>query len=193
MASIVTKVHRPPVDFADAKTPEAWRKVSQRLLDSARLVWVPLKQGLAGYAATRNARTPEQSAEYAALMEHFGAFFVLAGLAVENAIKARLLERAIARGETINTLADLKQIVGAKPGKGHNLVDLATQPEAGLVLKPGEIELLGRLATFVKWAGRYPFPNHDKDAVDERRTTRDRDLVDVEDFIVRLLEPVRLP
>jgi hypothetical protein len=36
-------------------------------------------------------RSPDQAAKYAALADHFGALFVLAGFAVENYTKARLL------------------------------------------------------------------------------------------------------
>jgi hypothetical protein len=187
MASIVTKVKRPPVTFDQARDPDAWRKVSQRLLDSARLIWRShLDRGLTGYASTRAGRTPEQEAAFAADMQHFGAFFVLAGLAVENAIKARLLRNVLASGAVINDLIDLDNAVWIKGSRGHNLVELARRSEARLILSEGERDLLERLARYVKWAGRYPFPNHKNDDLAFRRTTRDRDLQDIERFIARL-------
>jgi hypothetical protein len=90
MSPVVNKLKRPLVKYEDAATPEAWRAVGRRLMTSAEFVWEPLNEAIAGFVATRGGRSPEQAAMYGALADHFGAFFVLTGFAVENYVKARL-------------------------------------------------------------------------------------------------------
>ena len=96
MSPVVNKLKRPPVKYEDAARPEAWRAVGRRLMTSAEFLWEPLNEAIEGFVVTRGDRSPAQAAKYAALADHFGAFFVLAGFAVENYLKARLLANRIA-------------------------------------------------------------------------------------------------
>jgi len=177
----VFKVSRPPVALEEAVQPDAWRAVSRRLLISARLLWKPLEDGLRGFEATHGTRTQAQYHEYAVLMEHAGAFFVLAGGAVENALKALLLKQALEGGRIVRTEDDLIDVVR----KSHNLIALAKR--AGLELSEGEARLLGRLATYVVWAGRYPFPVQAPTAPDlDKHQTRDHDWREITAFIKKL-------
>ena len=88
MSPVVNKLKRPLVRYEDAANPEAWRAVGRRLMTSTEFLWKPLNEAIEGFVATRGDRSPEQAAKYGALADHFGAFFVLAGFAVENYLKA---------------------------------------------------------------------------------------------------------
>ena len=165
---------RPLVKYDDAANAETWRAVGRRLMTSGEFLWVPLNEAIEGFVATRGDRSPEQAAKYAALADHFGAFFVLAGFAVENYLKARLLASRIAfvgpfrdRKEAMDFVMDRR--------RSHDLVALAA---AAKVLTPENQPLLERLTAHVLWAGRYPFPLDASDALFER-TTRDRDLGEI--------------
>jgi len=96
MSSVVNKLKRPPVEYDDAARPDAWLAVGRRLMASAEFLWGPLQRAIEGFVATQGDRSPEQAEEYAELADHFGAFFVLAGFAVENYLKARLVADRIA-------------------------------------------------------------------------------------------------
>jgi hypothetical protein len=180
MSPRITKVKRPDVDLSYGVNPQVWRAVAKRLLAAARLVWPPLAEALQGYADTREERTPAQARQFADQMEYFAGFFVLAGLAVENALKAHLLEGKIAAGEVIPAGTGVIRLF---PDKAHDLVLLADW--AKLTLTPGETRLLARLSEYVLWAGRYPIPKNAKNATFQR-DTRDRDLKEIEAFIARL-------
>jgi hypothetical protein len=80
--------------------------------------------------------------------DYFGPFFVLAGLAVENHLKARILERRIAAGQTI---PDGTAVVDVFPRKAHDLIVLAESTDVSLT--PSTRALLQRLSSFVVWAG----------------------------------------
>lgn len=180
---MVVKAIRPPVTLDDARRPETWRNTSRRLLASARLLWKPLAKGLAtlrnsSALAGNHARTIKNTAA----LDHFGAFHVIAGLAVENALKARILERALAAGDQIRSAADLPRVI-PMDGAGHNLVRLADR--AKVQLSASERLLLERLTTYVRWAGRYPVSKVETDHTFVR-ATRDRDMDEIDRFIVRI-------
>ena len=135
-------LHRPELDPEKAGLdPDNWRNAGNRLLKGARLAWQPLSESFRA-----KGRELEDKSDY------FAPFFLLAGLAVENYLKARLLENHIAGG---SKPADLRQVMSIVR-QTHNLVDLADR--AGLVTKGVQRELLERLTEFVEWSSRYPVP-----------------------------------
>jgi hypothetical protein len=84
----VFKTKRPEVDFEKYSTdPTEWRNVSRRLFGTAEVIWPLLKQSLQTHPGDR------LSARREALNDHFGGYFLLAGCAVENALKARIVEQ----------------------------------------------------------------------------------------------------
>ena len=185
MSPVVNKLKRPLVKYEDAANPEAWRAVGRRLMTSAEFLWEPLNEAIEGFVATRGDRSPEQAAKYAALADHFGAFFVLAGFAVENYLKARLLANRIASAgpfrdgkEAMDFVMD-RQTPRKARRRSHDLVALAG---AANVLTPENQPLLERLTAHVLWAGRYPVPLDASDALFER-TTRDRDLGEIKALV----------
>ena len=177
MPKTIVKLKRPAIRIGDAKDPRAWRTVGTRLLDGARVVWRPLDDALQGFKRTAGRRTETERREFSRQAEYFGPFFVLAGLAVENHLKARIPERRLAAGLPV---PDGTAVVNLFPRKHHDLILLAHA--AGVVLTPGTRALLERLSAFALWAGRYPIPKKAADAVFER-TTRETDLREIEDFI----------
>lgn len=76
-----------------------------------------------------------------------GPFMLLAGLTVENYLKAVCIKRSGAAFNANNKFAFF----------GHNLVALGKT--SGLPFSTQELELLERLTNFVEFAGRYPAPN----------------------------------
>jgi hypothetical protein len=136
-------LHRPELDLdAAGKDPANWRNSGNRLMKGARLAWVPLSQSFRA-----NGREQEELADY------FAAFFLLAGLAVENHLKARILENYLAEG---SEPADLKQVMDVVR-QTHDLQDLAHRAGVGR-LSHVQLELLERLTEFVEWSSRYPVP-----------------------------------
>jgi hypothetical protein len=194
--SPVYKLKRPPIDIDAAKNdPEVWRTVGDRLLRSARQVWPPLEEALIRYRESAN--NPQERRRLQEQADHFGAFFMLAGLAVENHLKARILQRCLNRGEQFATLKELMSAfkyrepnyddAGAplppaafKDGGLHNSVQLALT--AGLRPTSATDALLESLSIYVLWAGRYPVPKDDNAKLLER-VTRSADLTDIVRFI----------
>ena len=177
----IVKIKRPPVRIDDAKDPEVWRTVGRRLLKGARLIWSPLSDCLQGYKTTRGNRTPEQARDLAQQADYFAPFFVLAGLAVETHLKARIIERRIAAGKHF---PDGMAVLAEFPRKSHDLKLLAKC--ADVPLTAGIERLLDRLSEFVVWTGRYPIPVKAAAVLRADRTTRETDLEDIERFIASL-------
>ena len=112
MSREIIKLKRPTVRADDAKNPEAWRINGARLLKGARLIWhQQLAPCLEGYKQTRGKRTRDQDRALAEGADYFAPFFVLAGLAVENYLKARILERRIATGPSLPDAAAVLGVV----------------------------------------------------------------------------------
>lgn len=162
-------IKRPATDFQKAgKHPADWRNSGKRLLKGARLAWEQLKKGFGEQGATLD--------EYA---DYFSPFFLLAGLAVENYLKARILENSIRAGRIPATLDDVIRIVS----KSHNLLNLAAT--AGVSVKEPYRTLLERLTEFVEWSSRYPVPIPEKllNVQHPRRSTKSVDLERIEKVI----------
>jgi len=98
------------------------------------------------YLWIRKAREVRRAAD--SLEPFFGAVaLMLYGFAVENLLKAGITNQ----GNAVNTNGDFKV-------NKHSLQDFAIQ--LSIPLSPEESELLERLETFIRWAGRYPIPLH---------------------------------
>lgn len=93
--------------------------------------------------------------------DHYqGAHFMLLSFAVENILKAAIVQR-----NRRQFLLDFDDVLAAGKNsrkgfpealKSHDLYELATT--ADLSLKEGEEDLLRRLTRCAEWAGRYPSP-----------------------------------
>ena len=174
MARSIDVLHRPNPDLDEVgKDPANWRNSGRRLLKGARLAWQPLSESFRA-----KGRELEDKSDY------FAPFFLSAGLAVENHLKARILENHISAG---STPADLKEVMDIVR-QTHDLVDLAGR--AGLVTTTIQNELLERLSEFVDWSSRYPVPlPKKKDQVKyARRSAKSIDLERIEGLIELTLE-----
>lgn len=162
-------IHRPAPDFQKiGKAPADWRNSGKRLLKGARLAWAPLNQSFR-----------EQGAEREDHADYYSPFFLLAGLAVENYMKARILENSIAVGIKPTSVDHVMRIVS----KSHNLLDLAGK--AGVPVPEPRRTLLERLTEFVEWSSRYPVPLAKKllSVQHPRRSTKSADLKRIEEVI----------
>ena len=120
MASVVKKPKRPAVRFDNAANSQEWRNTGRRLLQGAELVWQPLAEGIRGGNAQGIQLT---NAERSRRDDYFAAFFLLAGHAVENELKALVLERCIAKhGAFTDGDAAMKEVP-----RHHDLVKLAAR------------------------------------------------------------------
>ncbi len=115
-------------------SPAHWVWAAESLRTAAELVWDRWRKDLDLLAAEPN----QGNAEFAWLGP---VWLMLAGMALENALKAGLVAH--------------KRPV---PMKGHDLLKLMNQLKIDLDLDPRERQFLSRVSTFVIWAGRYPVP-----------------------------------
>lgn len=171
----VYKIKRPLVKRSQALTPEAWRNTGKRLMKGADLMWPPLARSIIDY---RKGKKSED-------VDYFAPFFLLAGLAVENYVKGRLIEERIKDGRPVQ---DFKELFEKPAGlfytkRQHDVWALARK--TSLVLSETEENLLRRLSKFVLWGARYPVPRHADDP-DFRRDTRDRDMEEIKQLIQKL-------
>jgi len=125
-----------------ALTPATWALTGQRLRRSADIV-------MAGYNS--DLKTMESGASPLELrnLELSGCATLLYGLALENLLKAIIIK------------TDPAVIIDGElrrwPAGGHDLLILCNV--AKIKTTKVEKDLLARLTSFVRWAGRYPIPN----------------------------------
>jgi hypothetical protein len=180
MATQVNKLTRPDVEMDDGLRPESWRAVAARLMKSARLIWPPLLEAVKEFKDSDEARRAQLKGQ----ADYFQGFFVLVGLAVENELKARILQKHLDAGRKFPPGTDLfAGDANVFPNTDHNLTVLADW--TGFTFTDGEKGLLDRLSSYLVWAGRYPIPKN-AGKVEFPRTTRDRDLQDIESVIAKL-------
>ncbi len=122
-----------------AESPDAWRMTADSLMRAARAL-VPLID-----ADTHAALDPSPSTFDDPV---FPVYMLLAGFAIENLAKAKL----VAGGSFPATVGDDL----APELKSHKLLNLLHQAE--LTLSDEESYLAQRLQAFVEWGGRYPIP-----------------------------------
>ena len=136
--------HRPEIDVDEAgRDPANWRAVGSRLMKGARLAWKPYHESF----KAKGTELQDKS-------DYFAPFFLLAGLAVENYLKARLLENHILAGIRPTDLDEVMDIVR----QTHDLVDLSKRAKLLDRMRPIQLELLERLTEFIDWSSRYPVP-----------------------------------
>ncbi len=130
------------IDYARrSKDPAAWHSVGFSLHIAAHLLWRELQPALEAW-------TPGEplSDKYETALRLRGPFAMLEGMSIEA-----LLKGVICLRRTTNRIV-----------KTHDLITLGSL--AGVKWTEDEEELLGRLKTFVVWAGRYPVPVNEEDA-----------------------------
>jgi hypothetical protein len=158
-----------------AADPWKWRSVALSLLFAADALWNRVRRALTELDKVGRSKLSDTSDIGLRLR---GPFFLLAGLAVENFLKAIIVKRLLAGGKPV-TEADVLVIFRGK----HDLTVLSQR--ADVKLTPAERELLERLSTFVNWAGRYPVPIKKVNA-QKSRVTRSDDFGRVSLFMGRL-------
>jgi hypothetical protein len=156
----------PPDRFEQIAVNHAkWRSVASHLMGTAVLIWPAIERGFADFMDERTRSQGEEG------LRHRGPFYVLAGLSIENLLKAVIIQARSARGEPI--IAG-KKLVGDL--KTHDLVLLARR--AGIEVSKVEEDLLVRLKQYVTWAGRYPIPLHESEVADNSSGTMDKLLIE---------------
>ncbi len=140
-----------------AENPERWMSSARNLLAASDRLWLSVQADLTG----RQASPSQDAGDHADVaqshdgprepfLQHAAVYLMLAGFAVENALKA------------VRVKQEQAGVTKAKPGvmaisKGlltHDLRRLAG--DAGLSLSSAERNLLERLQAYLMWAGRYP-------------------------------------
>lgn len=129
----------------DAKSTSSasWAIEALRLKRAAEILF-------AAYSAAgdRMLRDSSSAVEESSDLQMIVPASLLYGLALENLLKARIIEQKRPRP------GELGGLFGG--GSGHSLVHLAS--DSGLTLSDEERDLANRLTYFVEWAGRYPVP-----------------------------------
>jgi len=132
-----------PKHFADERyrlacaEPYLWIRKAREVRRAADHIWAQFEEDLRAFSSGQD--SPEPFSGDVALM--------LYGFTVENLLKAGIAHR----GNAAKANGNFKL-------NSHELEDLAIQ--LAIPLSPEECELLERLETFIKWAGRYPIPLH---------------------------------
>ena len=135
-----------------ASEPESWRRNAHTLRRAADSVYASMAPAMS--AAVRGEDAPDDE------LFLTGPYLMLSGMAVENLLKGVLVRR----GAEIVEGGQLRRLGG---GDGHDLLTLAgrvSQP-----LAESHKDLLRRLATHVRWGGRYPIPSRAEQFVTSER------------------------
>ena len=149
------------IDFDKAAAdPSAWRSVAFSLLFSAKELWDEIRQGLEEFEANGVEKLSERGSQQLRMR---GPFYLLAGLAIENMLKAVIVKRMSDAKKPV-TEGDALRIYRGN----HDLVGISQQ--AKVPLSDDERQLLARMSTFVLWAGRYPVANTKEITAQERVT-----------------------
>lgn len=135
--------------FERALDPESWRQSAHQLMEAAALIEPKLAEF---WAKAKDAAVPASS--WRPWDDEFLAtYFMLASFAVENALKARLVE--------LNLEDYQRQIKSTRklPREltGHNLYELCVAADLQTLANEEE-DLLRRLERSAVWYGRYPIP-----------------------------------
>ena len=140
--------------FERALDPKSWRDSAQQLMNAAAL----LEPKLAEFWATAREGAVPASSWRPWDDEFIATYFMLAAFAIENALKARLVERRLEdfRREISST--------GKLPSdlKSHRLYELCVSADLK-ALADEEEALLRRLERSAVWYGRYPIPINSAD------------------------------
>ena len=179
-AHVMTRVIELPageVNFDQTAADQwKWRSVALSLLFAADTLWKRVRRGLVEFDEIPRLADLSDAADVDLRLR--GPFFLLAGLAVENLLKALIVKRMQAENRPVTEGNVLKLERGR-----HNL--LALSGRAQITLSSEEREVLARLSTFVRWAGRYPVPIR-KTETTQSRITRSDDFARIKLFLGRL-------
>jgi hypothetical protein len=136
-----------------AEDPERWMSSARNLSAAADELWALVRRDLESGGPVSDggghhgdiAQGPTQP-----FLQHAPVFLMIAGFAVENALKAVLLKC----GRSAATQTKRGQLRIAAELQTHDLHRLAR--DAGITLTKAEQDLLDRLRDYLVWAGRYP-------------------------------------
>ena len=152
-------------EYADAaREPGLWLSQAKTLHRAAALVHDDLHE------AIRDRRLARDTRQVKLLL--MGPFMLLSGLAIENVLKAVIVQR------DPSIVSDTGISKGAWPGgkDGHALEEMAINVTGSLSNE--ERELTHRLEDFVRWGGRYPVPLKAAQRLSQRFKPSDRDAID---------------
>ena len=145
MAMVEHEYPAEPIDFERrSKDPASWHSVGISLYVAADALWKQLRPSLQAWEGGE-----PLTGEQELVLRHRGPFAMLAGMAIEVMLKGSIVQAMPPRERQA-------------PPLGHDLVDLSEA--ARIEWSDAQLDLLRRLTTFIKWAGRYPV------AVTEERT-----------------------
>lgn len=137
--------------------PREWLRQAYQMLEAARVLyekfqWARQQSKLGPHSECTDANQQ---------VGFFKGALLLVGFASENALKALIVHRAH-NGQSEGQLS--LSIFGSDPHDLTKLCDIA-----GLELRPFENQLLQRLGTVIKWAGRYRLPRNEAQFEDAKR------------------------
>jgi len=129
-----------------AKSPEAWRITAIGLKRSADIIWEQWFEIFSRLEGGKIAKASNQEADDLTLL--VPSFFLLYGLALENAFKGLIISKDPSIMES--------EVKWKIKGGGHDLSELCH--ECGLSITNDEQKLLDDLTQGILWAGRYTVP-----------------------------------
>ena len=155
------------------RDPAQWRRHARNLKDSGEFLWIRYQTMLA--AEARRAKESATDLDFERVIDALETAKLVYGLALETALKARIVEkypekveiRVVLDGAGEPKQAELRTI-GVPSSSGHNLLMLAEaagifdaefQDLLPVTLEQGVLKNICRdLSDVVQWRGRYPVP-----------------------------------
>jgi hypothetical protein len=131
-------------EFVRDASPSEWLSYSEDLRDAAEVLWADSENGMLLDVHT----TVNGTSRFEKTTGHARSYILLAGLALENAIKAML----VANDPTLINSGILQKAL-----KSHKLLDLASRI-SGLSLSKEEQQVLKICEDAIPYWGRYPIP-----------------------------------
>jgi hypothetical protein len=146
-----------------AAEPKSWAEHARRLDRSTGFLWHPIERMFdVEFEAAKKGITPHGELDYdEAAWQHFYAFFLVAGAALETMLKALAIQVALNKKGPSGVMLTGNRL--RSEFATHDLEQLARM--AGLALHPAHEHQLRRFTMYITWAGRYPIPK--KPAVTE--------------------------
>ncbi len=139
-----------------AEDPDGWMSSARNLLAASDRLWCSVQVDLSAWQVTpshdrgHHADVAQIHAPREPSLRHAAVFLMIAGFAVENALKAVRVKQEKAGV----TKAKAGAVGISRDLLTHDLLRLAR--EAGVTLSSPESDLLERLQAYLVWAGRYP-------------------------------------
>jgi hypothetical protein len=138
-----------------AEDPNRWMSSARNLLAAADHLWVSVRADLDVEDSSadnegNHADIAQNNAAERPFLQYAAIYLMVAGFAVENALKAVLVRHQ----ESVRSRMNRGELRMARELQTHNLRSLAQK--AGISLSDSEEDLLERLRAYLEWAGRYP-------------------------------------